>query len=139
MPGLSRRNVLHALKQRRSYSTLDRNCKLHFTVNGGPMGDIIHACPDTMIELDVWISDPDVEDDIAKVDIFDNGKILKSKEFGVTSLRWTIDLPPMTGDHYYFTKVTQKDGNVLWSAPVWVSPKEICQASAKENLEMLWP
>jgi hypothetical protein len=25
------------------------------------------------------------------------------------------------GKHYYFVKVTQADGNLLWSAPVWVT------------------
>ena len=25
------------------------------------------------------------------------------------------------GKHYYFVKVTQADGNTLWSAPIWVS------------------
>ena len=25
------------------------------------------------------------------------------------------------GKHFYFVKVTQKDGNMLWSAPVWVT------------------
>ena len=24
------------------------------------------------------------------------------------------------GEHYYFVKVTQADGNPMWSAPVWV-------------------
>ena len=27
---------------------------------------------------------------------------------------------PEPGQHYYFVKVTQADGNVMWSAPVWV-------------------
>jgi hypothetical protein len=25
------------------------------------------------------------------------------------------------GSHHYFVKVTQTDGNLLWSAPVWVT------------------
>jgi len=120
MPGLSRRNVMHALKQRRCYSSLDRNCRLHFSVNDAPMGDIIDLGACRTVELDVWINEPDAHDDIAKVEIFDNGKIIKSKQFGVPSQRWTIDLSSVIGDHYYFAKVTQTDGNMLWSAPVWV-------------------
>jgi hypothetical protein len=27
---------------------------------------------------------------------------------------------PKPGKHVFFAKVTQKDGNMLWSAPVWV-------------------
>jgi hypothetical protein len=87
------------------------------------MGEIIDLGAHRSVELDVWINEPDTHDDIAKVDIFDNGKIIKSKEFGVTSQRWTIDLSSITGDHYYFVKVTQTDGNMLWSAPIWVRDK----------------
>ena len=30
-------------------------------------------------------------------------------------------LQPKAGKHYYFVKVTQKDGDMMWSAPVWVT------------------
>ena len=28
---------------------------------------------------------------------------------------------PAPGAHFYYAKVTQDDGNMLWSAPVWVT------------------
>jgi hypothetical protein len=28
---------------------------------------------------------------------------------------------PAPGEHFYYAKLTQADGNVLWSAPVWVT------------------
>jgi hypothetical protein len=28
---------------------------------------------------------------------------------------------PAPGEHFYYARVTQADGNMLWSAPVWVS------------------
>jgi hypothetical protein len=28
---------------------------------------------------------------------------------------------PAPGPHFYYAKVTQDDGRVLWSAPVWVT------------------
>ena len=31
---------------------------------------------------------------------------------------------PAPGAHFYYAKVTQDDGNVLWSAPVWVMQAE---------------
>jgi hypothetical protein len=33
----------------------------------------------------------------------------------------TVTLNPTNGDHYYYAKVVQDDGKILWSAPVWVS------------------
>jgi len=28
---------------------------------------------------------------------------------------------PAVGEHYYYAKITQNDGNILWSAPIWVT------------------
>jgi hypothetical protein len=28
---------------------------------------------------------------------------------------------PTLGEHFYYAKVTQNDGNILWSAPIWVT------------------
>jgi hypothetical protein len=33
--------------------------------------------------------------------------------------RVTIAPPP--GEHYYYARLTQDDGSMLWSAPVWVT------------------
>jgi hypothetical protein len=33
---------------------------------------------------------------------------------------WKVTRTPEPGKHYYFVKVKQADGNLLWSAPVWV-------------------
>jgi hypothetical protein len=33
----------------------------------------------------------------------------------------TTTFHPTPGPHFYYAKVTQSDGNVLWSAPVWVT------------------
>jgi hypothetical protein len=33
----------------------------------------------------------------------------------------TTDVTPAQGEHFYYAKLTQSDGNVLWSAPVWVT------------------
>ncbi|NQT14171.1 MAG: CehA/McbA family metallohydrolase, partial [Planctomycetes bacterium] len=42
-PGLSKRNVLDALANRRCYATRDRNCRLHFTANGAVAGSIVEG------------------------------------------------------------------------------------------------
>lgn len=30
-------------------------------------------------------------------------------------------ITPAVGEHFYYARLTQDDGNILWSAPVWVS------------------
>ena len=32
----------------------------------------------------------------------------------------SLSLTPTPGPHFYYARVTQDDGNLLWSAPVWV-------------------
>jgi hypothetical protein len=30
-------------------------------------------------------------------------------------------ITPAVGEHFYYAKITQNDGNILWSAPIWVT------------------
>jgi hypothetical protein len=32
-----------------------------------------------------------------------------------------VTVTPSAGPHFYYAKLTQDDGRVLWSAPVWVN------------------
>ena len=120
MPGLSKRNVLDALKNRRCYSTRDRNCTLRFNVNDATMGQIIHE-PAENVKVIVAVNDPDEGDLITKIEIFEDGIVVQTDEPKSNNRRWRTTFKPMPGGHYYFVKITQKDENMLWSAPVWVT------------------
>ena len=85
MPGLSKRNVLDALKKRHVYSTLDRNCRLSFTVNGVPMGDIIEE-PVLVATLVVGVEDPDADDAVAKIEVVQKGKVRRAKLYYLRAL-----------------------------------------------------
>ena len=119
-PGLTKRNTLDALKKRHCYSTLDRNCELSFEVNGATMGDIADE-PAKTIKATVTVEDPDDGDSIAKIELFEDGKIVQTDEPKSTRRTWTTVCSPQPGPHYYFVRITQADGNLLWSAPVWVT------------------
>jgi len=119
-PGLSKRCIWDALKNRRVYSTLDRNCQLRFMVNGAVMGAIVPE-PVQDVETCVQVADADPGDVIAKLELFEDGKIVETDQPNKQARRWTTDRRPEPGKHYYFVKVTQGDGNLLWSAPVWVT------------------
>lgn len=114
LPGLSKRNVLDALKNRRVYSTLDRNCQLEFEVNGAVMGSIVEE-PCKTVQVTTRVIDQDSADSIARIDIFEDGVVVQSDPSGNTTRS------PQPGKHYYFAKVVQADGDMLWSAPVWVT------------------
>jgi hypothetical protein len=122
-PGLSKRNVLDALKKRHCYSTLDRNCILSFEVNKATMGDII-SNPVKDVKIMVAVNDPDAGDLITKIEIFEDGVVVQADEPNSNRRRWKTTFRPKPGKHYYFVKITQKDGNLMWSAPVWVTVSE---------------
>ncbi|MHC4178383.1 MAG: CehA/McbA family metallohydrolase [Planctomycetota bacterium] len=119
-PGLSKRNIWHALKNRHLFSTLDRNCILLFSLNGATMGDIVKE-PVKNVEIVAAVDEADDNDLIAKIELFEDGKVVQTDEPKSDSRRWETTCSPKAGKHYYFVKVTQADGNMLWSAPVWVT------------------
>ncbi|MHC4462613.1 MAG: CehA/McbA family metallohydrolase [Planctomycetota bacterium] len=122
-PGLSKRNVLHALKSRHCYSTLDRNCVLLFKINGATMGDII-TDPVETVSVVIAVQEPDVSDLIARIELFEDGVVVQTDQPNSNHRHWKTEFDPKPGKHYYFVKVTQKDGNLMWSAPVWVTVGE---------------
>jgi hypothetical protein len=122
-PGLSKRNILDAMKNRRCYSTLDRNCRLLFRVNDAQMGSIVEE-PVQNVKVGVRVSDADADDKIAKIELFEDGKVVATDEPNKQARCWGVERTPEPGKHYYFVKVTQADGNLLWSAPVWVTVAE---------------
>ncbi len=122
-PGLSKRNVLHALKNRHCYSTLDRNCILTFKVNDATMGDIITE-PVKTVTAAITVNDPDADDLIVRIELFEDGVIIQTDQPNSNRRNWKTKFGPKPGKHYYFVKVTQKDGNLMWSAPVWVTVSE---------------
>lgn len=118
-PGLSKRNILHALKNRHCYSTLDRDCILVFRVNGATMGDIITEPVET-VKVAVVVNDPDPNDRIDKIELFEDGVVVQTDKPNSNQRRWKTTFEPEPGEHYYFVKVTQTDEDMMWSAPVWV-------------------
>ncbi len=119
-PGLSRRDIWEALKARRCFSTLDRNCRLLFQANGAAMGTILTEPVDSLT-ITVTVEDPDPNDTIAKIALFQDGQVTRTTEPGTATTQWSTTVNVQPGSHYWFVKVTQADTNALWSAPIWAT------------------
>ena len=119
-PGLSRACIWDALQARHCYSTLDRNCRLSFEVCGAVMGEIVGK-PVEEVEVSVVVDDPDPGDKVAKIELIEDGEVVDVHEPGGASVEWSVKREAAPGEHFYFAKVTQADGDMLWSAPVWVT------------------
>ena len=112
--------IYDAIRALRMYATEDKNLELGYTVNGLMMGSSIETVPGKL-DIEVSVYDPDRTDSIAKVEVVVNsGKVahvwddaaqLKSGKLSVT-------LAPEYS--YYFIRVTQKDGDLAVTSPVWV-------------------
>jgi hypothetical protein len=56
--------------------------------------------------------------------LFEGGVVVQTDAPNSASRHWETTFNPAPGKHNYFVKVTQVDGNSLWSAPIWVTVAE---------------
>ncbi len=112
--------IYEAIRLRRVYATEDKNLEILYTVNGQQLGSSITEVPSSL-NLNVRVYDPDANDTISKVEVIVNsGKVAHS---------WTNPAELAAGDlsvtlspnySYYYIRVTQDDGDIAVTAPVWV-------------------
>jgi hypothetical protein len=114
---LSNAGFIDALKARRVFATMDKGSQLVFTANGHLMGErFANSGPLALTALFANTAGKAV----SKVTMFEgvpgrNGSVSELSSSAQTTLT------PAPGEHFYYVRVTQEDGNMLWSAPVWVT------------------
>lgn len=112
---LSESSLLQALRQRRAYATQDGDLRLEFQLNGTDMGGFTTKA-DTM-ELTAQFRD-ETDGAVGKVEVLTiHGRVLAAQEITESAGELTLTLPG--GYPYYLLRVTQADGDVAISAPVW--------------------
>ena len=114
---LTRASFMEALKARRVFATMDKTSQLVFTANGKLMGSrFTNRGPLTLKAKFASTSGKKV----AAVAIMEGVPMRGGTVTQMSSLA-TTTFTPAPGQHFYYAKITQDDGNVLWSAPVWVT------------------
>jgi hypothetical protein len=123
--------ILEAMKQRRTYASLDRNIQCRYSVNGAIMGATLDR-PEALA-FKIMISDPDTsnpQQKITKLDLVtDGGAVVETFEpTPAHAVTWTPTVRDTT-HHYYFVRVWNAAGGdlagadatkpVAWLAPVW--------------------
>ncbi|MED5595100.1 CehA/McbA family metallohydrolase [Janthinobacterium sp. P210006] len=114
---VSRDGFLEALRARRVFATMDKHAQLLFTANGKPMGERF----DNHGPLHLAISfSNSAGRQAAAIAIFHG---VPGGNGSVTALSDQAELTvtPAPGPHFYYARLTQDDGNIVWSAPVWVN------------------
>ena len=115
----SEEGIYAALRAMRVYATEDKNLEIGYTVNGEMLGSTISEVPEKL-NFEISFYDPDKTDSISKVELVVNsGKVAQSwsgAELAKGSVSVTLD-PDYS---YYFVRVTEGDGDIAVTAPVWV-------------------
>jgi hypothetical protein len=123
--------ILDAMKNRRTYASLDKNIQCRYTVNGALMGSTLDR-PE-VFKFDISVSDPDLanpKDKITKIDIVkDGGVVVQTYNPGLAySVHWTPEIRDSTS-RFFFVRIWNAGGGdapgadpanpVAWLAPVW--------------------
>ena len=112
--------IYEAIRERRMYATEDKNLELGYTVNGSMMGSILSEVP-SALDFEVSVSDPDKTDSIAKVEIIANsGRVVHTWSSAAELASGTLSLTLDPNYSYYFVRVTEADGDLAVTSPVWV-------------------
>ena len=114
---LTTASMIAAIKARRVFATMDKTSQLILTANGHVMGErFANSGPLNLVANFASSSGKTV----SSVKMYEG---VPGRNGAVTQLSATASttITPAVGEHFYYAKITQNDGNILWSAPVWVT------------------
>lgn len=130
---LTEQSLYDAIRSCRVYATEDRDLEIFYTLDGEVMGSVLPGSEAP--EAAVTLSDP-TEDTPAKVEVItEGGRTVASLEAVANGERAAVSVP--AGYAYYYLRVTQADGDIAVTAPVWVESYEdlgIADLSAGSSL-----
>ena len=115
---LNQTNFLAALQARHVYATYDKTSQIVLTTDGGHiMGDRFNHSGALTLTVNYA---PGAGRSASQVQIFEgvpgsNGTVTQTSTTAVTTIT------PANGNHFYYAKITQDNGTLLYSAPVWVT------------------
>lgn len=115
----TREGIIEAMDNRRTIAATDK-IYLNFTCNGEPLGSFVKTEKAPKLWLKVDGTGP-----FKRITIVRNEKDWKHfNEFDGKTFEKTIsDEKMLEGENRYYVRVIQRDGNMAWSSPVWVTKK----------------
>lgn len=105
-----------AMKDRRVYATQDSDLAIFYELNGAVMGSIIPKSESAAVT--VFLSDP-TDEAIGNVEVVTDGGAVLVSEYVETPSQ-VLELSVSGGHSYYYLRITQPDGDVAVTAPVWM-------------------
>ena len=115
-PGQDRKSIFEAIRARHTYGATD-NIVLEFRAGDRFMGDAFDTRRPVALRIKVRGTAPVAKvrliRDAAYVHTFEPGKREASFEY--------LDREKLTGEHWYYVRVEQADGEIAWSSPIWIT------------------
>ena len=120
---LTEENIYDAMRNCRVYATEDNDLNIYYTLDSYVMGTVLNKdMVGEQIELKVDLQDA-TDSKIGKVEIIVNGGLsIASQDVNTNDEVITFKVP--SSYSYYYVKVTQADGDIAVTAPVWVGEVE---------------
>jgi hypothetical protein len=122
---LSRDSIMAAYRQMRFFASEDWNVKVSFVINNFPMGAQINTL--SIVNIKVQVTDPDPGDDVKSIRIMfgvPGSKTVSTVLSGgsnTNSNSLQCSHSPKKGESfYYYAEITQKDGDRIFTSPIWV-------------------
>jgi len=117
-PELTREAVLEAIRKRRCYAATNERILGYMTVAGAFMGEEIQVAAGGPLPIAIRFYGAS---EIDSVQVIKDGRVLETWREGGKVCEWALtDASPAEGDHYYYARMKQKDGEMAWLSPVFV-------------------
>ncbi|KQX02177.1 phosphotransferase [Massilia sp. Root418] len=115
---LSSSNFLDAIRARRVFATMDKQAQVVLTANGRLMGERFSNSGPLTLEVRHASA---TGKQVAALAIIEGQPGRRNSTAPLPGAASSTTITPSPGEHYYYARITQDDGTLLWSAPVWVS------------------
>lgn len=114
---LTNQTFIDALRARRVFASMDKNSQLILTANSHIMGERFSNTGSLTLTANFANT---AGRGATTVQIYEgvpgrNGTVTLLSSTAITTIT------PSVGEHFYYAKITQDDGKMLWSAPIWVT------------------
>ena len=113
--------IYDAIRNYRVYATEDLNLEINYTLDGNVMGTILDGASGDTAKIVVGLSDID-DAGSATVEVIVNGGLSLAK--ATATCNETVEFEVPATYSYYYIKVTQADGDIAVTAPVWLGEVE---------------
>ena len=121
-PSLTRADILDAMRNMRFYSSDDWNTNVNFTIKNKPMGSTLtYSGTPTLVAS---VTDADVSESVSSITVYYGVPGSGANPTVLTTVNNTANLSfthnmANNSTYYYYLRITQADGNIIWTSPIW--------------------